>query len=481
MTDAVYGAPVAERARPAHADLRPPRWFPAAAAGAGVAAAAAIPERPGIGWTLAFAAAGAALLPAIRRSLRRGGWLLVALAALLAAAPSVRDAGWLVALDVLAVLALGCLVLVGVRGWWSVPVAALSVPLRAVHAPVFLARGLPRGEQAASIVRGVTAGALLVLVFGALFASADAVFGSLADRLLPDPSLLIGQIVIGVVVTALVAGGLLAHIAPVRAPLSAPARHARGVEWVLPLVALDALFAVFVAVQVAVLFGGDDHVARTAGLTYAEYARSGFFQLLAVTALTLAVVAAAVRWAPAGRLRRALLGVLCALAGVVLVSALRRLGLYEDAFGLSVARVLAHTIALWLGVVLLLVVVAGVVERSGWLPQAVIAAAAVALVGLNAANPEAMIARSQVERFERTGELDLFFLDGLGADAVPELARLPEPARSCLLGDAALDYSGDGWFSANVGRSRAERVIDRVDPKADAGCFALVRPGPLAP
>ena len=475
MTDAVLGAPVAERERPVHADLRPPRWFPAAAAGAGVAAAVAIPHQPGLGYTLAFAAAGTALLPAVRRSLRRGDWLLVALGVPLAVAPSVRDAGWLVALDFLGVLALGCLVLVGVRGWWSIPVAALSVPLRAVHAPVFLARGLPRGEQAASIVRGVTAGALLVLVFGALFASADAVFGSLADRLLPDPSLLTAQFLVGALVTAFVAGGLLAHAAPIGIPAASPVRRARGVEWVLPLVALDALFAVFVAVQVAVLFGGDDHVARTAGLTYAEYARSGFFQLLAVTALTLAVVAAAVRWAPPGTPRHVLLGVLCALTAVVLVSALRRMALYEDAFGLSVLRVLAHTFALWLGAVLLLVVVAGVVQRSGWLPQAVVATAAVALVGLNAANPEAMIARSQVERFERTGELDLVFLDGLGADAVPELSRLPEPARSCLLSDAALDYS-DGWLGANLARSQAERVIARMDlAHAGSGCLYPAR------
>lgn len=471
MTDAVLGAPVAERARPAHAELRPPRWFPAAAAGVGVVAAAAAVHRPGLGHTLAFAAGGAALLPAVRRSLRRGDWLLVALGTLLAIAPSVRDAAWLVALDVLGVLALGCLVLVGLRGWSSIPVAALSVPARAVHAPVLLTRGLPRGEQAVSVVRGVTVGVVLLVVFGALFASADAVFESFAEGLIPDLSLRTDQVVVGILVTALVAGGLLANAAPVRLPALAPARRARGVEWVLPLVALDALFATFVAVQVAVLFGGDDHVARTAGLTYAEYARAGFFQLLAVTALTLAVVAAAARWAPPGTLRRVLLGVLCALTGVVLVSALRRLALYEDAFGLSVDRVLAHTFALWLGAVLLLVVVAGVAGRSDWLPYAVVVTAAVALVGLNAANPEAMIARSQVERFERTGELDLYFLDGLGADAVPELARLPEPARSCLL-RAGTDGDADGWLAANLARSRAERVVARLDlVPAGSDCF----------
>ena len=56
---------------------------------------------------------------------------------------------------------------------------------------------------------------------------------------------------------------------------------------------MNLLFALFVAVQLAVLFGGDGYVRATAALTYAEYARSGFAQLVAVAALTLAVAALA--------------------------------------------------------------------------------------------------------------------------------------------------------------------------------------------
>ena len=52
-------------------------------------------------------------------------------------------------------------------------------------------------------------------------------------------------------------------------------------EWRIALVALDALFAAFVVLQLTTLFGGDEHVLRTAGLTYAEYAREGFAQLMA--------------------------------------------------------------------------------------------------------------------------------------------------------------------------------------------------------
>ncbi|CAN5694417.1 hypothetical protein BH18ACT13_BH18ACT13_11700 [soil metagenome] len=100
------------------------------------------------------------------------------------------------------------------------------------------------------------------------------------------------------------------------------------------------LFLVFVVVQVTVLFGGHDHVLETAGLAYAEYARQGFWQLIVAAVLTLAVIAAAARVAQPHHaaektLLRALLGTLCVLTIVIVASALHRLDLYEEAFGLT--------------------------------------------------------------------------------------------------------------------------------------------------
>ena len=102
------------------------------------------------------------------------------------------------------------------------------------------------------------------------------------------------------------------------------------------------------------LFGGRVPCPATAGLTYAEYARSGFWQLLVVTGLTFVVVGTRLegrRRAHATRrlVLRFLLGALLCLTLVVLVSALHRLRLYEDAFGLTRLRLLAEGIALWLG------------------------------------------------------------------------------------------------------------------------------------
>lgn len=190
---------------------------------------------------------------------------------------------------------------------------------------------------------------------------------------------------------------------------------------------LDVLFLVFVVVQLAVLFGGHAHALETAGLTYAEYARQGFWQLLTAATLTLGLVGvpAFVVDAPTRAHRfllRLLLGSLCAFTLVILVSALHRLALYEEAFGLTRSRLFAEAFALWLGGLFVLLVIAGVVPLvRQQLPRAALAATAAALLAFSFANPDGLIADRNLERWRDTGRIDLAYLQGLSADAAPAL------------------------------------------------------------
>jgi hypothetical protein len=207
-----------------------------------------------------------------------------------------------------------------------------------------------------------------------------------------------------------------------------PGRLSR-VEWAMPVGILVALFTAFALVQVAALFGGSEYVQRTTNLTYAAYARSGFWQLLAVTLLTLGVVTAAARWAPRETARdrlwlRGLLGALCVLMLVVVASALSRMWAYQEAYGFTVERLLVEACELWLGVVYLLMIGAGVRLGSGWLPRAVVGSALAGLLAFAWLNPERMIAAHNVERYQATGRIDTNYLSLLSADAIPELARL---------------------------------------------------------
>ncbi len=163
-------------------------------------------------------------------------------------------------------------------------------------------------------------------------------------------------------------------------------------------------------------------------------------------------------------LLRLLLGVLCGLTIVVLLSALRRLHLYEDAFGLTRLRLTAAAFALWLGGLFVLLVAAGLVRTlRRRLARIAPAGTAAAILAFSLANPDGMVAGRNVDHWRDTGRLDLAYLRGLSADAVPALAELPPSLRRPALAAAAARLGPDEpWSSYNLARERARAVLDAL-------------------
>jgi hypothetical protein len=449
------------------------RWLAVAAA---LSAAAFVPAGPpGAGVVIVAVLIGATAAAARRPNARDA--LFGGLAVVLASFAALRDAGWVVAVDLTA-------------AWLVASVAAAGGRKTAVVAPWAALNDLPtivpRGAgRLAPALRGTALGGFLVVPFAALFLAADAAFAELGGRIpLPAGASLPLRAVIFAVVLAAALGLALAA----RRPRGPGASRRRGrlapVEWAIPLGALVILFVAFVAVQLAVLFGGHDHVLETAGLTYAEYAREGFWELLVAGGLTLAVIGAAFLVAGTPRrshrlLLRALLGALCLLTLVVLASALHRLHLYEDAFGLTRARLAAEASIMWMGGAFLLVMLAGIVATvSRRFAELAVGGTAVALIVFSAADPDRLIAERNVDHWRETGRIDVVYLSGLSADAVPALDALDEPLRSEALLFLSADLSEDEpWSSTNLARARAREVL-RERPRSAAAARSRSRRPP---
>ncbi|MCY7343782.1 MAG: DUF4173 domain-containing protein [Pseudonocardia sp.] len=451
-------------------------------AAAGVATAAAVPEgRPGLGWlvtALAITAAALALGWHTRRSpppapaaLIGAAWTVAAVG--LSAVSAVRDAPWLVTLGLLTACLAGSLAVVG-RSFRGVVAGALAVPVAAVRGLPWVGRCLlaaRRGGGGAAL-RVAVAGSVglgLIVVFGALLASADPAFARVLDELMPavDGSWVRSAVLFGLGGWAVVGAGflLVAPPAPPGPPEVRPPRL-RGLEWTLPAALLVLLFALFVGVQFVTLFGADSYVLRTTGLTYAEYARGGFWELLTVTVLTLGVIVLGSRWAPQqGLLQRAwkrgLLGALACLTLVIVASALSRMWLYQQAYGFTVLRLLVLTCELWLGAGFLVVIVAVLRLRPGSPAPGMVAAGVLALVALAVLDPERFVAERNVARFEETGRIDTLYLSTLSADAVPALVRLPEAERWCSLAGMRATPDDD-WRSWNASRTAARAALATV-------------------
>jgi hypothetical protein len=360
---------------------------------------------------------------------------------------AIRDAGWVVFLCSAAAFLLTPLVLAPQRRF-SGTLLTVSMGWLEGFAETFKwarrARRRKDGRDPTTVrnlwVALVTV--VLLLVFGGLFAAADRTFADLIAQMLPDlsPAEFILRLLLAAVLLPLVLVWTYTAVAkPVYDSDGGAHRTISRFELAVPLGALNLLFAAFIAVQLRVYLGGEDYVRETAGLTFAEYARRGFWQLSFVAALSLAVIAIAAWLAPkrekADRwTARILLGALCVFSMVVIASALFRMYTYVETFGLTRMRIWIFTVEIWLAVLFALVIVCCWKLRASWLPRAVLATGALALLGLAAANPDALIARYNIEH-DRELELDLYYLEGLSADAVPELAGadLTDNERDCLL------------------------------------------------
>ena len=416
-------------------------------------------------------------------------WSVLALALL--AVPALWDAGWPTVLSIALALALASLALHGGRRWTGVMLALPGVLWQLVPSvrwglDALRGHEYPAKQKVLPVLRATAVAAALLIVFGALFASADAAMADVLGGLTPSfhvdhlPARLV-LLVLGTV-TALA----FAHIAagPRRWDLvrTSPGRERGRLEWALPLTALNLMFAAFTVVQVVVLAGGRDAIMTTTGMSRSEYARQGFWQLMVVTLLTLAVVAVAKRWAPRStpadrRLAKALLGTLCVLSLVVVGSALMRMYFYVDASGLTRLRLWVLVVEIWLGAVFLLIIAAGALRSAAWLPRAVLLSAALTAACYGLMGPDAVVAEQNVTRFEQTGRIDLRNVRDLSPDAVPALDGLPGDWRGCAL-EPMWYATGDPtpWYATSLAQSRARDVF-REHPLGDRLDSACSRVG----
>jgi hypothetical protein len=246
------------------------------------------------------------------------------------------------------------------------------------------------------------------------------------------------------------------------------------------LTAVDVLFAVFVVLQLGYLFGGLDTLAAT-GLPYAQYARSGFFELVQVAVLAGALLVtvhglAAVRttWIVGAGLT------LAGLTAVVLASAFLRLRIYQDAYGWTELRFYVLATIAWLAIGIGITVILLARNRMRWLLHGLAISAVAILVAVNVVGPARLIAEQNVARLlnpslvpadGRTG-LDVQYARLLGDDAVPALVTALPGLTGADRADlqqlldarrrALADGSTAGWPSWNLGRELARQALTSI-------------------
>ncbi|MGW4356899.1 DUF4153 domain-containing protein [Nocardia sp. NPDC004582] len=399
-------------------------------------------------------------------------WTGVALALLSVGA--FRAAPWLFVLCLAGAAVAGSLAVVprSAYGMWF---DVLAVPFSALNSWPWLYRAMTRTRERAAtgtqrVWWSIGAAAVLLLIMVPLLAGADAVFAGLVNGLVPavDVPALLRWGAVFVVAGSGVAGALYLLAGPPPAAADEDRSPGRGVrrfsplEWGIPVGALTIVFAAFVATQVAVLFGGDGYVQRTVGLTYAEYARSGFWQLSIVSLLTLAVIGVVLRFAAQDgvtecRWLRIAIAIVIGLVLVIVASALHRMWTYQQAYGFTLLRLLVEVFEGWIALVYLLLLASLVRLHRYWVPRVAVGAALATLLALAVLNPEGFVADRNIARWQSGKSLDTAYLSNLSPDVLPATDRLPEPQRSAIANPIREHLRGDSWQGWNHSRATATR------------------------
>lgn len=469
----------------------------------------------------------AAQTPILRRNL----WPILPIM-FFAGMVAVRADGLIVTLNILAVLSLGALLIhylplksrldeagfeeqFGAVAQVGVAVIPMGI-IQSVDAWGWLReRRQQRGALAASILRGLVFALPVLAVFIILLGSADAVFARYVTEAVDSVRRMLGLEYVDDAIAQAILTGALALIATGglgyalarrldlagTPPLSSkpaegetadddftadlaveekrkPAFKLSMIESGIVMGGVVLLFGAFVLIQFAYFFGGRATLELT-GLSFSEYARRGFFELVAVSLLTLGMglglKAFTVRQGKTEEtLFRALILLIVGLTGVMLVSAAQRMWLYEEAFGFTQLRVYTHVSMGWLGVLFAVFAAGLFITRKNLFSLGLLLSIIGYLATLNVMNVDYYIAERNVARYWQNPdqELDVAFLDILSVDAAPVIAR--------LYSESAPDSIAHQWAGQWLSRELLTLENDSAGVSATVFSYNVSRSNTLA-
>jgi len=238
---------------------------------------------------------------------------------------------------------------------------------------------------------------------------------------------------------------------------------------------VNILFFIFVLVQLTYLFYGESNISSQ-GFTYAEYARRGFFELIAVAIISLLLLLTTEKYITKKENDhtlgfKILSTVLVSQVILIMMSAFTRLSFYEEAYGFTTLRLYSHAFIILLVIIFCLLLHKIYKDkRENSFAFRVFISVVLFLAVMNLFNPDAFIARRNIERFTTTGKLDVYYLSSLSDDATSNTIKVLDVANEDLRKSFARELywrikKNDSlyfsqWQSLNVSRMRAKKILD---------------------
>ncbi len=301
-----------------------------------------------------------------------------------------------------------------------------------------------------SVIKGIILSFPVLTIFLLLFYSADIIFQKHLDKLLEKISFI--NIDLEIIIRALIVLiasylfiGIFAKsfyatksneksekLSAENNQKNNQVKFLGSIESSIILGAVELLFLIFIAIQFLYLFGGKAYVwGIPEYITYSEYARKGFGELIAVSIISFLLIYGIDRFGKRENLKqnkifKILSGVLVCEIFVIIASAITRLSLYVDGYGYTFSRLFGFIFLYWLCFIFLIFLYKIFKEKK---ESAFLFSVFWLIIlfwgGINFLNPDAYIAQKNIERYINIEgkEFDAWHLSRLSEDAVPEAMK----------------------------------------------------------
>jgi len=297
----------------------------------------------------------------------------------------------------------------------------------------------------------------LVLIFGSLFAAADMIF----EKWITDffdfdvDKHNVWRVVRTISLFIFFSGVFYAYLLQKRfkkkkedeQPVNAKVEEKKNDYLISNIVlgVLNAFFLLFIAIQVMFLFGGHE-VIQKYDISYADYVHKGFYQMCAITFLVLIISYVMYRINKSKKidLGKILTSLFVFQTLIITASALKRMFLYEQAYGLTQLRFLVWHFIVYIGLILLALLLIVLFRKHYRLFVKIsLIVSIVYLMYMTGINMQAKVAKVNIDRYlaGQDKELDTRYLSRLSVDIFNQMERLKD------IDDSKIRYDYTAWLN----------------------------------
>lgn len=274
----------------------------------------------------------------------------------------------------------------------------------------------------------------VIIIIIALLSSADSIFGSLFSNMSEwisdifsskSISNMVARIIWIIIIFAYVSGFLVAFVKKEDTENIVTSKKKVISSFTINtlLVCLDIIYCLFSIIQFKYLF---INAGKTADFDYAEYARTGFFQLMFVSFINFALIKIS-KNVQSEKLNKILKILLIVFTMIIVISAIFRMHLYEQEYGYTYLRIFVYFI-LATEILILIPILVNICGKEFDVFDISLKIIITMYVILNFININYIIAKNNIDRYLadlENNNIDIYYITAFtGTDSVNELIRL---------------------------------------------------------